>query len=62
MNFTNISNVENNIISVLYIDTKHCVVAQRLGVGLAIQVAGSIPDRWLSRNIGQLSLMSIRCR
>ena len=27
-----------------------------------LQVAGSIPGRWLSRNIGQLSLASLRGR
>ena len=27
-----------------------------------LQVAGSIPGRWLSRNIGQLSLSSLRGR
>jgi len=27
-----------------------------------LQVAGSIPSRWLSRNIGQLSLASLRGR
>ena len=27
-----------------------------------LQVAGSIPDQWLSRNIGQLSLASLRGR
>ena len=27
-----------------------------------LQVAGSIPGRWISRNIGQLSLASLRSR
>ena len=27
-----------------------------------LKVTGSIPDRWLSRNIGQLSLASLRGR
>ena len=40
-----------------------CVVAQRQGVGLAIYRSRcSIPIRWLSRNIGQLSLAFLRSR
>ena len=43
----------------------HCVLRGGSAVGrwtCDLQVAGSIPGRWLSRNIGQLSLASLRGR
>ena len=50
--------------NILY-ESQTCVVWWLSGIGrwtCDLQVAGSIPGRWLSRNIGQLSLASLRGR